>query len=84
MSAIRSQQFRWNKGGAENYQKMIKRVMDKEDLPLMTRFHSVLHLLNSTMFLNVLVVGFLSIPMLYIKNEWGHLAWFFKVSLYSL
>ena len=54
--------------------------MDKEDLPLMTRFHSVLHLLNSTMFLNVLVVGFLSIPMLYIKNEWGHLAWFFKVS----
>ena len=33
MSAIRSQQFRWNKGGAENYQKMIKRVMEKEDLP---------------------------------------------------
>ena len=32
------------------------------------------------MFLNVLVVGFLSIPMLYIKNEWGHLAWFFKIS----
>ena len=80
MSAIRSQQFRWNKGGAENYQKMIKRVMEKEGLPLATRFHSVLHLLNSTMFLNVLVVGFLSIPMLYIKNEWGHLAWFFKVS----
>ena len=80
MSAIRSQQFRWNKGGAENYQKMIKRVMEKEDLPLSTRFHSVLHLLNSTMFLNVLVVGFLSIPMLYIKNEWGHLAWFFKIS----
>lgn len=80
MSAIRSQQFRWNKGGAENYQKMIKRVLDKKDTPLMTRLHSVLHLLNSTMFLNVLLVGILSIPMLYIKNEWGHLIWFFKIS----
>ena len=72
MSAIRSQQFRWNKGGRESYQKMIKRVMEKRP-SLSTRFHSVLHLLNSTMFLNVLVVGFLS-TMLYIKNEWGHLA----------
>lgn len=80
MSAIRSQQFRWNKGGAENYQKMIKKVIRQKDLPLSTRIHSVLHLLNSTMFLNVLLVGLLSIPMLYIKNEWGHLAWFFNVS----
>lgn len=80
MSAIRSQQFRWNKGGAENYQKMIKKVLAKKDLPFSTRLHSILHLLNSTMFLNVLLVACLSIPMLYIKNEWGHLAWFFKIS----
>lgn len=80
MSAIRSQQFRWNKGGAENYQKMIKRVLGHNTLPLKTRIHAVLHLLNSTMFLSVLFVGILSIPMLYIKNEWGHLAWFFNIS----
>ena len=80
MSAIRSQQFRWNKGGAENYQKMIKKVIHKKELPFSTRLHSILHLLNSSMFLNVLVVALLSIPMLYIKNEWGHLAWFFKIS----
>jgi len=80
MSAIRSQQFRWNKGGAENYQKMIKKVMKKKGLSFGTKVHSILHLLNSTMFLNVLIVGVLSIPMLYIKNEWGHLVWFFKIS----
>ncbi len=80
MSAIRSQQFRWNKGGAENYQKMIKKVLSKKELSFRTKMHSLLHLLNSTMFLNVLIVGVLSIPMLYIKNEWGHLAWFFKIS----
>ena len=27
LSAIRSQQFRWNKGGAENFRKMIKKVI---------------------------------------------------------
>jgi len=80
MSAIRSQQFRWNKGGAENYQKMVKKVLRKKELPFSTRIHSILHLLNSSMFLNVLIVGILSIPMLYIKNEWGHLAWFFQIS----
>ena len=80
MSAIRSQQFRWNKGGAENYQKMVRKVWNHDQLPLKTRLHAVLHLLNSTMFLSVLLVGILSIPMLYIKNEWGHLAWFFKIS----
>ena len=27
MSSIRSQQSRWNKGGAENFQKMVKKVV---------------------------------------------------------
>lgn len=80
MSAIRSQQFRWNKGGAENYQKMIKKVWNNSEIPWKTKLHAVLHLLNSTMFLNVLLIGILSIPMLYIKNEWGHLNWFFNFS----
>lgn len=78
ISAARSQQFRWNKGGAENFRKMTKRVL-KSKLPLKTKIHSVLHLLNSTMFLNVLLVGVLSIPMLYIKNEYEHLRNYFLV-----
>jgi len=44
-----------------------------------TKFHGILHLLNSTMFLNVLIVGLLSIPMLYIKNEYAHLKTYFIV-----
>ena len=43
----------------------------------------MLHLLNSTMFLNVLIVGVLSIPMLYIKNEYSHLkAYFYVMSFF--
>jgi|SaaInl85LU_5_DNA_1037374.scaffolds.fasta_scaffold01205_4 cellulose synthase/poly-beta-1,6-N-acetylglucosamine synthase-like glycosyltransferase len=67
ISAARTQQFRWNKGGAENFQKMFKKIMHS-DLSFKTKAHCVLHLLNSTMFLNVFIVGVLSVPMLYIKN----------------
>ena len=68
LSAIRSQQFRWNKGGAENFQKMIKNVIRSEELPLRTKFNAVIHLLNSTMFLTVFLVSFLSVPIIYIKS----------------
>lgn len=79
ISAARSQQFRWNKGGAENFQKMAKRVFKSENISSKTKIHSFLHLLNSTMFLNILIVAILSIPMLYIKNEYEHLKVYFLV-----
>tara|TARA_B100001146_G_scaffold225193_1_gene247558 strand:- start:40735 stop:42228 length:1494 start_codon:yes stop_codon:yes gene_type:complete len=79
ISAARSQQFRWNKGGAENFQKMAKKVLSNEHIPFKTKLHSIIHLLNSTMFLNILIVAILSIPMLYIKNEYEHLKMYFFV-----
>ena len=79
ISAARSQQFRWNKGGAENFQKMRKKVVQSTNISSKTKVHGILHLLNSTMFLNVLVVALLSIPMLYIKNEYAHLKPYFYV-----
>lgn len=79
ISAARSQQFRWNKGGAENFRKMIGRVFSSKNLSFKTKIHGMLHLLNSTMFLNVLIVAILSIPMLYIKNEYAHLKVYFYV-----
>ena len=79
ISAARSQQFRWNKGGAENFQKMAVRVIKNKNVPFKTKIHSLLHLLNSTMFLNILIVAVLSIPMLYIKNEYEHLKMYFYV-----
>ena len=85
ISAARSQQFRWNKGGAENFRKMILRVFANKTLPFKTKIHGMLHLLNSTMFLNVLIVGILSIPMLYIKNEYAHLkAYFYVMSFFVI
>lgn len=79
ISAARSQQFRWNKGGAENFQKMLWKVLKNRNASLKTKLHGLIHLLNSTMFLNILIVAILSIPMLYIKNEYEHLKVYFYV-----
>lgn len=84
ISAARSQQFRWNKGGAENFEKMAYKVVHASNLDFKTKVHGILHLLNSTMFLNVLIVAILSIPMLYIKNTFGHLANYFYVTSFFI
>lgn len=79
ISAARTQQFRWNKGGAENFRKMAGRVIRSKDLSFKTKVHGLLHLLNSTMFLSIFTVAVLSIPILYIKNEYAHLKLYFIV-----
>lgn len=79
ISAARSQQFRWNKGGAENFQKMIKKIITNKHVSLKTKIHGLLHLLNSSMFTCIFLVAILSIPMLYIKNEYAHLKNYFYV-----
>lgn len=77
ISAARSQQFRWNKGGAENFRKSVWSVLTAKNISFKTKFHGVMHLLNSSMFLCVFIVAILSIPSLYIKNIYGHLDWVF-------
>ncbi len=84
ISAARSQQFRWNKGGAENFRKSVWSVISAKNIPLKTKFHGVMHLLNSSMFLCVFIVAVLSIPMLYIKNTFGHLEWVFEVTSFFI
>jgi len=79
ISAARTQQFRWNKGGAENFRKMMWKVLKNKNISIKTKVHGLLHLLNSTMFLSILIVAVLSIPMLYIKNEYAHLKFYFFV-----
>ncbi|WP_420551843.1 cellulose synthase family protein [Tenacibaculum aiptasiae] len=79
ISAARSQQFRWNKGGAENFQKMLRRIITNKNISLKTKVHGMLHLLNSSMFTCIFLVAILSIPMLYIKNEYAHLKVYFIV-----
>jgi cellulose synthase/poly-beta-1,6-N-acetylglucosamine synthase-like glycosyltransferase len=82
ISAARSQQFRWNKGGAENFRKMNLRVITSQTIPLKTKFHAIVHLLNSSMFLAIFTMAILSIPILFIKNTYLHLAIFFDILVF--
>ena len=84
ISAARSQQFRWNKGGAENFRKSVLSVLSAKNISLKTKFHGVMHLLNSSMFLCVFIVAFLSIPMLYIKNMFPQLGWLFELTSFFI
>jgi len=84
ISAARSQQFRWNKGGAENFRKSVWSVISAKNISFKTKFHGVMHLLNSSMFLCVFIVAFLSIPMLYIKNLFPQLGWLFELTSFFI
>ena len=60
MSAIKSQQFRWTKGGAECAVKHARKV-SAENLSFRVKFHSFAHLFNSTIFIAVLLTSLSSI-----------------------
>ncbi|NND05710.1 MAG: glycosyltransferase [Saprospiraceae bacterium] len=63
MNGFKSQQYRWMKGGAETAKKMIPDIW-KSSLPWSKKIHATLHLLGSTVFVFVFVLGVLSVPLL--------------------
>src|SRR5439155_25829589 len=76
MSALKNQQYRWNKGAAECVKKNLPGVLKQKNLSLITKLHAVFHLMNSTVFVAIMITAFLSIPMLLIKNHFPHLHFF--------
>ncbi len=67
IQAIKSQQYRWNKGAAETARKTLGKVLSS-DIGWRHKIHAAFHLLNSSVFLLLLIAAVLSIPMLYIKE----------------
>ncbi len=84
ISAARSQQFRWNKGGAENFRKMSFKILRSDAISLKTKSHAILHLLNSSMFLCIFTMALLSVPALFIKNFYLHLRPYFDVMVFFI
>ena len=68
MNALKNQQYRWNKGAAECAVKHLKKVITSKNLPISTRIHAFFHLLNSTVFLWIIVCAVLSLPLVFIKE----------------
>jgi cellulose synthase/poly-beta-1,6-N-acetylglucosamine synthase-like glycosyltransferase len=69
MTALKNQQFRWTKGGAECFRKMSGRLFTTKGLKINDRIHGLAHLFNSSVFVFILATALLSLPVLYIKVQ---------------
>jgi len=74
MNALKSQQFRWTKGAAENARKNLAAVWANPSLQLSHKIHGTFHLLNASVFLCVLLLAMLSVPIIHIKERSPFLA----------
>lgn len=68
LGALRTQQHRWNKGAAECARKHLPELLASKT-PLRSKVHAFFHLMNSGVFLSVLLLTILSVPLLYIQVE---------------
>ncbi len=73
MSALKSQQHRWMKGGAECFIKMWKRLITYPGVKFSDRVHGMAHLFNSSVFVFILILSLLSLPVLHIKDSFSDL-----------
>ena len=60
MAALKAQQYRWTKGGAETARLLLRRVI-LSPLPLWKKFHAVMHLCASAIFPAILLSGLASL-----------------------
>jgi cellulose synthase/poly-beta-1,6-N-acetylglucosamine synthase-like glycosyltransferase len=79
MNALKNQQFRWTKGAAECTRKNLLKVLKNKELPFNTKLHALFHLMNSSIFICIVLLSVLSIPMLIIKNNFVEYKLLFKL-----
>lgn len=68
MNGLKSQQFRWTKGGAETARKMLPNLW-QSDLSLRKKIHGSAHLLGSSVFVSILLTSVLSVPLMLIVDR---------------
>ncbi|MCP4157766.1 MAG: glycosyltransferase, partial [bacterium] len=83
MSAVKSQQFRWTKGGTETARKNIGSIW-KSNSSLGQKIHGTAHLLGSSVFICVLLCSLLSVPMLVIKRDPLYTDYFIYMSFFII
>ena len=68
MSAVKSQQYRWNKGAAETAKKLLWIVL-RSPMSANQKINAIFHLLNSSVYIPLILLSVLSVPALYIKHS---------------
>jgi cellulose synthase/poly-beta-1,6-N-acetylglucosamine synthase-like glycosyltransferase len=79
VSALKSQQFRWTKGGAETARKNLKTLITSR-LPLSVKLHGTFHLIYSFGFISIITCALLTVPLLFVKEFYPQFGFIFKIS----
>ena len=77
ISAVRSQQFRWTKGGVETSKKLLSKLWKCESGFSVKLFGSF-HLLNNYIYAFILLSSLLSVPLMFVKNTSTEFIQFFE------
>jgi cellulose synthase/poly-beta-1,6-N-acetylglucosamine synthase-like glycosyltransferase len=64
MNGLKSQQYRWMKGGAETAKKILPQLW-KSNNSIAKKIHGSVHLLSSSIFIFVFLVALLSVPLMW-------------------
>ena len=84
MNAIKSQQYRWMKGAAECARKLFVQVLRTPGVSLGMKIHAFYHLFSSATFILVLILGVMSVPLIYIRSRHPEWEWaFFVINLFQ-
>jgi len=84
MNALKNQQFRWTKGAAECTKKNLLKVLRNKNITFKTKLHALFHLMNSSIFICIVLLSVLSIPMLMIKNNFVEYDILFKAGSFFI
>ncbi len=68
INALKSQQYRWTKGAVETAKKILPSLW-KSNLPIKLKIHSTFHLTNNLVYPFILLLAFLNLPLILIKNN---------------
>ncbi|MCC7245979.1 MAG: glycosyltransferase [Saprospiraceae bacterium] len=84
MNGLKGQQFRWNKGGAQNARKLLKLVWGTDKLNMLQKFHATSQLLAYGVFLWVFIAAVSSVPLAFAFAELGISTHFLSFSVLGL
>jgi cellulose synthase/poly-beta-1,6-N-acetylglucosamine synthase-like glycosyltransferase len=84
MNALKGQQFRWNKGGAQNVRKLLKLVWNTDKLTGIQKMHAISQLLAYGVFLWVFIAAVSSIPLAFAFEQLGISTHFLSFSVLGL
>ncbi|MEO6539325.1 MAG: glycosyltransferase, partial [Ferruginibacter sp.] len=79
VSALKSQQFRWTKGGAETARKNLK-TLYSSSLAGPVKLHGIFHLIYSFGFISIITYAMLTVPLIFVKEFYPQYHLLFKAS----